>query len=157
MIKHVFVMSCLFICAARVNGQDAVVSSGGTASGNGVSVSYTVGQLLYTADSTQSGSVLKGVQQPYEIYTVGSASLDYSFKLNVFPNPTSDLLTLEFDATMLRQIEVAVVDMNGKILRYEQLTSDQKSIDVKDLASASYLYQVFSQGQLLQTFQIVKR
>ena len=46
-------------------GQESVNSSGGTATGATGSVSYSVGQVFYTAQSSLGGSVSQGVQQAY--------------------------------------------------------------------------------------------
>jgi hypothetical protein len=40
--------------------------AGGEATGSGGSVSYSVGQVVYTTNTGINGSVAQGVQQPYE-------------------------------------------------------------------------------------------
>ena len=53
-----------------VQAQTSVNATGGDASGGGGSVSYSVGQVVYTTHTGTSGSVAEGVQQPYEISVV---------------------------------------------------------------------------------------
>ena len=51
--------------------QNATVSAGGTATGSGGTLTFTIGQI---ADQKVDGNgqyIIEGVQQPYEIQTVG--------------------------------------------------------------------------------------
>lgn len=45
-----------------LQAQQVVTTSGGNASGSGGSVSYTIGQIVYTTNTNSNGSVAKGVQ-----------------------------------------------------------------------------------------------
>ncbi|MDZ7649057.1 MAG: hypothetical protein U5K54_18860 [Cytophagales bacterium] len=49
-----------------LHAQVAVPAAGGNAAGSGGTVSYTVGQAVYTVEGS-NGSVAQGVQQPYKI------------------------------------------------------------------------------------------
>lgn len=53
--------SCTIISA---NAQKGIVSAGGSATGSGGSVSFSVGQLDFIAVNSANGSVFQGVQQP---------------------------------------------------------------------------------------------
>ena len=77
--------------------QEAIPASGGDASGVGGTLSYTVGQLVYTNNSGNNGSVAQGVQQPYEISTtVGIEITNISLDFIAYPNPTSSNIVLNF-------------------------------------------------------------
>lgn len=54
-----------------LSAQSSVVPTGGTASGNGGTVTYTVGQIAAQNNSDGTTSISEGVQQPYEIQTIG--------------------------------------------------------------------------------------
>ena len=79
--------------------QSAVTASGGVSSGNGGSVSYTIGQTFYSTNLGTSGQISEGVQQAYEIYDVTEVQnpISANISLSAFPNPTSDFLTLRID------------------------------------------------------------
>ena len=57
---------CFLFGYQTLLAQNAVPSAGGNASGSGGSVSYTVGQTVYTAVAGSSGMIIQGCQQPYE-------------------------------------------------------------------------------------------
>jgi hypothetical protein len=47
--------------------QNTIPAAGGNAKGSGGSASFTVGQIFYTKLSGTNGTVIQGIQQPYEI------------------------------------------------------------------------------------------
>ncbi len=50
---------------SELHAQEATLASGGNATGSGGSVSYSVGQVVYTTNIGTTGSVAQGVQQAY--------------------------------------------------------------------------------------------
>ena len=70
-----------------LNAQTTVAAVGGESTGTGGTVSYTVGQIIYTTNIGANGSLAQGVQQPYEISTTlgineTSINLELFFFLN---------------------------------------------------------------------------
>ena len=79
------ILSVTFLLGLGLTGlqaQEAVLASGGDTSGSGGSISYSVGQVVYTTNTGTSGySVAEGVQQPYEISVVTSLDKSINIKL----------------------------------------------------------------------------
>jgi hypothetical protein len=70
-----------------VHAQSTIPATGGNAAGNGGSVSYTVGQIVYTTVSGTNGSVAQGVQQPYEISVVtGIENKEINLSCSIYSN-----------------------------------------------------------------------
>jgi hypothetical protein len=64
------ILSALLLSGLGLTGlqaQEVIPAVGGNASGSGGSVSYSVGQVAYQTHTGTNGSVVEGVQQPYEI------------------------------------------------------------------------------------------
>jgi len=80
-----------------LQAQTSINATDGNASGSGGSVSYSVGQVVYTTNTGTTGSVAQGVQQPFEILVVTGLEEAKGINLSVsaYPNPTTDYLTLE--------------------------------------------------------------
>ena len=62
-----FVLGLVFL----VQAQQTIPAAGHDISGSGGSVSYTIGQLVYTTNIGANNSLAQGVQQVYEISTLG--------------------------------------------------------------------------------------
>ena len=99
-MKKIYTLLLFSLLGLFAMGQSAIVPLGGDAQGSTGSVSYTVGQVVTqtAANSNGSISVAEGVQQPYEIQTVGVN--DYpmiTLNAKVYPNPTENMAQLELN------------------------------------------------------------
>lgn len=155
----------VFCCATSMQAQETVTSSGGEATGSGVTVSYTLVQLFYTTHSGTNGSVAEGVQQTYEISVV--TGLDETEVINlectVYPNPTSDFLVLKIDASStlsIRSMEYQLYDMNGQLLESKYPTANETTIDMAKLLPGIYFLKVIDNSTdakpCVSTFKIIK-
>lgn len=148
----------LFSCFCINNGfaQQATVSSGGNASGSGGTVSYSIGQIDYTTNTGSGGSASQGVQQPYEILSIGITNIAIDLCLSAFPNPSSGLLTLQFENFKLENTCYQLTDMNGKLVETKKLISYQTIIDLNNLLPATYFIKVTTETKELKLFKIIK-
>jgi hypothetical protein len=102
--KPIILLAIGMLWASLTQAQESINSSGGDATGIGGTVSYSIGQLAFISYTNASGIVSQGVQQAYEIFTVGIKEAELNISLSVFPNPTSDNLILQvndFDLSTL--------------------------------------------------------
>lgn len=141
-----------------LRAQEAVPTTGGVASGNGGSVSYSVGQVVYQTYSGTSGSVAEGVQQPYEISVVTGIeeAIGINLSVSAYPNPVTDNLTLSVDNLEFSTLSFQLYDMNGKLLKSEKITSNYTSIAMSAFVPASYFVKVIQQDKNVKTFKIIK-
>jgi len=151
----------LFLGLTGLQAQDAIPATGGNASGSGGSVSYTVGQMVYTSISGTNGSIAQGVQQPFEIALVtGIEEVNgISPIVSAYPNPTSDFLYLKVDASAtlnIQNLSYQLYDISGKLLENKKLESHQTYVDMSHLVQATYFLEVTQGKKELITFKIVK-
>ncbi len=149
----------LFVMLIAGYTQEAVVASGKTVSSTAGSVSYSVGQVVYTTIVGDNGSVNQGVQQPYEIFVV-TAIPDASgidLKLSAYPNPVRDNLTLKVSDYESDNLYYRLFDMNGKLLKMKKVTDPQTQIIMQDLKPAVYFLKIIDKNKEIKTFKIIKR
>ncbi len=150
------VSTILLLCIITgANAQQAIVATGGNGTGVGGSVSYSTGQVSYSTIQNLDASISEGVQQPYEIFTV-SLNSDSGIKLTVYPNPSSDYLTLDFDNTDLAGVVYQIYDANGKLLIEETAISVKTAISIKDFVPATYFLKASKGNTEVAVFKIVK-
>jgi hypothetical protein len=142
----------------ELQAQESVNATGGNASGSGGTVSYSVGQVVYTANTGTNGSVAQGVQQPYQISVVTGLEEAKGINLSVsaYPNPTTDYLTLEVKDFELSTLNFQVYDMQGKLLQSKKITGNQTSIVMSNLVPATYFVKVTESNKEVKTFKIIK-
>ena len=144
-----------------LQAQTNVNATGGNASGNGGSVSYSVGQVVYTTHKGSNGSVAQGVQQPYEISVAGIDEANgISLKVTAYPNPTTDYLTLEIDASTslsIQSMSYQLYDIQGKVLQNQKITGYRTSIDMNNLVPATSFVKVIQENKTIKTFKVIKK
>lgn len=140
-----------------LQAQTSVNATGTNASGSGGTVSYSVGQVVYTTNTGSTGSVAQGVQHAYEIFTLGIKETELNILLTAFPNPTTENLTLQISDYNNEQLSYQLFDMQGKQLSNGQITAQQTQINMNSLPTATYFVNVVNQeNKKVQSFKIIK-
>ena len=148
-----------FLLSFSVNAQTShqvLSASGGDATGSGGSVAYSVGQIVYTTSTGTTGSVAQGVEQAYEIYSVGIKETALNISLSVFPNPTSDFLTLKVQDYNNEALSYNLLDEQGKLVLNEQIITQDTQVAMSTLARGAYFINIVQANKKIQTFKIIK-
>ena len=157
-MRKILILFCVLMTGIGAFAQSAVTASGGEASGNSGNLSYSIGQTFYSANAGTIGQINEGVQQPYEIFDVTDvqSAISKEISLSVFPNPTSDYLTLHIESDDIEGFDFAMYDISGKEIMQQHITSLETSLDVQQLPSATYFVRVTKEKKELKSFKIVK-
>jgi len=142
-----------------LQAQTAVPATGSNASGSGGTVSYSVGQVVYTTNTGGSnGSVAQGVQQPFEISVVTGLEEAKGINLSVsaYPNPTTDFLNLKIENYDNTNLSYQLFDISGKLLETKKLEGNQTNIVMSNLVPATYFVKVTDGNKEVKTFKIIK-
>lgn len=134
----------------------AVSTSGGDASGSGGSAAYTVGQLVYTTNADVSGSVLQGVQWPFEIEVVTGIEEAIQLSMSAYPNPTTSHLILKVDDWSTQKLNYNLFDMSGKLLKSERISDFETTINMNSFRPAMYLIKIVEGSNEVKNFKIIK-
>lgn len=151
------------LCLAGASfAQSAIVPVGGDAQSNNGSVSFTVGQIAVqtSADNNGSISIAEGVQQPYEIMTVGVDNHpQITLNAVVYPNPTENLAQLKLNGFEIPSggLRATLYDGNGKLLQSLTVTGELTDFQIGRYATGTYYLELRDGRQLLKTFKVVRK
>jgi hypothetical protein len=153
-------LTCTFFLFTA-SAQESVNAAGGNASGNGGSVSYSIGQVFYQAHEGEGGTVTEGVQQPYEIFVITSVedAPDIRLSVSAFPNPVSDRLIMLVDEMIdfsLAGYYFRLFDISGREFQSNRITGRQTEIDMSGLDPAVYFIRILDTHRELKVFKVVK-
>jgi len=150
--------ACFLFSIGLVNGyaQEAATALGGDASGSGGTVAYSIGQVAYTYQSGTNGGINQGVQQPYEIFTVGIEETVLGISLSVFPNPTNNKLTLQVQEFNNKKLTYQLFDIQGQILESKPITKNQLEINTSNFIAGTYFLNITQENKQIQSFKIIK-
>lgn len=143
---------------ASAQAQQSATTSGGDALGSGGSVSYSIGQIVYTTQTSTIGSILQGVQQPYEISIVlGTEDHQINLNIEAYPNPTTDYLILTIGNIDPLPLNFQLIDLNGKLIENKKITDTTETIRMDNLPSTIYFLRVTNNNKEVKTFKIIKK
>lgn len=156
--KHlkISILLTMLLMPFGLRAQVSMNAAGGNAAGGGGSVSYSVGQMVFSANAGANGSVTQGVQQPYEISVLSVSENAENINLSVYPNPSTDYLYLT-SSDEISGLSFQLFDMNGRLLKSEKITENQTNIDMQGLVSATYFVKVNQGNKTVKTFKIIKK
>ena len=115
---------------------------------------------MYTAQSNSTTSLSKGVQQGFELFLITGIEEEDRFGLAamVFPNPTSNYLTIEiknYNPTMA--LELFLFDAKGQQVHRQRVVDVQTQIAVEHLASALYMLKLVQGDKLVKAVKVIKK
>jgi len=156
-----YIVLALGYSLVELYGQGIIPASGGFASSSGGTVSYTIGQVFYTFQSGTNGSIIEGIQQPYEITVVSGTeeAREINLILSVYPNPASYYLILKVNASTVhsfQSLNYQLLDLSGKLLENKKIEGTETSIVISNLMPGTYLLKVIDGNKEIKTFKISK-
>jgi len=149
----------LFLIAmgSFANAQESLNATGGNAAGDGGTVAYSYGQLVYNTNTDSQGSIAQGVQQPFEISTIlGNEQYSIHLSATIYPNPAVSSLTLAINDYNLDNLHYQLFDINGRLIRNENISNNATIVDMNQLQAAVYLLKVIEKNKEIKTFKVIK-
>ncbi|WP_366183667.1 T9SS type A sorting domain-containing protein [Flavobacterium ovatum] len=145
----------ILLSSGGLQAQESSTATGGEAFGVGGTTSYSIGQLVYTTNSVTNGSIVQGVQQPYEISTIlGVKETTIRLELSIYPNPTTNYLTLKTKDSS--NLSYHLYDLQGKVIENKKIITTETTIKSEELPTATYLLKVIKNNKVTKTFKIIK-
>ncbi len=157
-MKKYILGTLLFLAPFFIISQEIISSIGGVSSGSGGTSSYTIGQVFFNTIESDNGSLVQGVQQPFEFQTLSTpALLTVQLTAVTYPNPTTDFVLLKILDTALENLQYTLFDLNGKTIVSKKINSFSTKITMKNFAIGMYLLKLTKNNQPLKTFKIIKK
>ena len=147
MKKKKELLCALFLSAITfmsLQSQETVSASGGNAFGSDGSVSYTLGQVADITINSDNGSVLQGVQLPFEILIItGIKEVSWmNLEYWIYPNPATDVVKLKIKDFNVENLCYQLYDLNGQLLQNGKIICNESIIPLGNLAPATYFLKV---------------
>jgi len=154
-----FAVFLFWLGLSGLQAQGTISTAGGNFSGSGGSVSYSIGQMVYTSNKGTGGSVSPGVQQAYEISieTAMKKTKGITLQCTVFPNPTTDFVMLKVEDFKIENLSYQLFDMSGKLLESKLVENMETSIAMDQHPSATYFLKVIQKDKVVKSFKIIKK
>ena len=157
-IKLIIIITVFSFNIVRLQGQETIATSAGNFTGSGGSVSYTIGQVAFSTLFGTNGSLVQGVQQPYELSVITSVENTEEITLNciVYPNPARNIIKLSIESIDFDNMFYRLYDINGLLIQEMKVESEETEILLNNLVPSIYILKVIKNKKELKTFKIIK-
>lgn len=108
-----------------------------------------------------TGAYSKSVKRDYSLHAVTGITKITELEFKLYPNPTSDVVTIELPENSLKNAEISVLDLNNRLIfrlpkTNFMIAGNQCSFSVNNLPKGVYLVQVKKNGTLLRKKLLVQ-
>ena len=155
-MRTILIILIVAVCP-RLLAQEVIATAGSTLSNSNGSISFTIGESVANTLTKGDKTITQGFQQSYISVSLVNELKDLDFNISVYPNPTSDVLTLKLSKEDVTGIQYLLYDFMGKLLLQKNLESNEISIPVNQFAKGFYILKVQAGKKELKTFKIVKQ
>ena len=98
-----------------------ISASGKSGTQAGLTFTYTVGEAVISTLSGSNNKLTQGFHQPELCQLVSTDDFDLAaWNLEVFPNPTSDVLNIRFSAEQGQMLRASVYNLLGQVMLSDQ-------------------------------------
>jgi len=155
----VLITFCLFGYGTAIQAQNSIPAAGGNGTGAGGTVSYTIGQVVYTTITGTTKSISAGVQQPFEISVITGISdaSAISLEVSVYPNPSSSYVILKVEKYDTDDLTYILYDMNVILFQDKKFECNEPHIQLGNIITGTYLLKVADNNKEIKTFKIIKK
>jgi len=174
-IKHKIIMKALFlivfllIWVSSTLAQDlsptVIATAGKDLSAGGYKLSFTIGELAVTTIKSTNNILTQGFQQPPNLYLSDIKSTsDYRINVNVYPNPTRDVVNISIsEFNQNEAFSIYVYNNFGQLLMvpYENIQHSNGTnftIDLTEYAKGNYFIRLVNDenSQIIADFKVLK-
>ena len=109
----------------------------------------------YTASIIKNGCVSQ-LSNSYYYLTTSLIDIDIELGINIFPNPTSNNLTIDLGSYNSGIALLIITDIQGKTILSKKIRSKEK-IDIRNLTTGAYIVHIRKlNGELIASKKILK-
>ena len=117
---------------------------------------WSIGECITATHSEGDYVLTQGFHQStYAITAIKDLRADIN--MSVYPNPTTDFISLKVESSKAEGMQYTITDFSGKVLQTSNLKSDIEQINFSNYANGVYFLSVKQENnQLIKSFKIIK-
>jgi len=152
-----FSLLCVWKLNAQVLYPEVMSCFGGSAQNATVHLTFTAGEPLYTTVENTNNILTQGFNQTVFVSTQTTNIKEVEgYTLKVFPNPTQNIVNVEWQTEKTRALTLQITDMQGKTLLRRKTTNTSEQLDISAFADGLYILKISDNRQVIKTFKVQK-
>lgn len=124
-----------------------------------VSLEYSIGEVVIETYTGTQTLITQGFHQAKYVITMISEIASDDYSISVYPNPTSDNITIDISARAGGNLKLKLFDAQGKLLINEKVKSEEKTkiINLQTFSKGVYLLNIYNdQDKQIKSYKIEK-
>lgn len=124
-----------------------------------VALEWSIGESIIETNTGTNNFLTQGFHQSSYIITIVSETPSDDYTINVYPNPTSDNITIDFNSRSGTNLKLKLFDAQGKLLINEKAKSEIKTkiLNLQNFSKGIYILNIYSDhGKLVKSYKIEK-
>lgn len=97
------------------------------------------------------------VYQDVSLSTFDESMNDLESGITLYPNPSSDVVTVNFLRSSLHDLSMKLLDSNGKVLQKINKVSPSETLRLQSYSTGTYFLIVTQENQIIKTFKILRK
>ena len=157
-MKIVTIIIALFVKTAisQTAYLELISSSGESSNNTSYQLDWSIGESITSTYNVDNYLITQGFHQnTYSTLLVKDLAKDID--LYVFPNPTSDILTIRNNTSTFFLGTISITDLQGNVIQQKTITTKEEHLDLSNYADGGYLLLVKQQNELIKIFKIIKK
>lgn len=155
-MKQLVLTLMLWMVVVAGSAQVVISSNGDSKTVGGMEVSWTIGEVIIETFTGNTAIVTQGFHQPGLSVTAVTEVLFPEMEISLFPNPTADILSLQF-SEYIEGLRYILLDVTGKVLENKQILAADVRISMSPYAKGAYILKVIDDSlQNIQTFRVIR-
>ncbi len=134
---------------AQSLGPSTLNSAGGSRVIGAYEFDWSVGEMTMIATDTSAANniiVTQGILQPFTYTNEGVANATLTRQLNVYPNPASSVVNIDYTSPVEGTLTYRLMDIAGKEIKSSTINVQQgktaTQVNVGNLANATYMLEI---------------
>lgn len=148
----------LTIMAMSQTASSELVSSGGDSFSNAnYQIDWSIGECMIATFSGVNYQLTQGFHQSNYIVTDVEELSESNANISVYPNPTTDLISVDFTNVAVSESILTIADINGKVLQVRSSENNSEKLDFAAYAAGVYFLTVKQENKVVKSFKIIKK
>lgn len=152
------VFAILFGSSVSLQAQEVIGTTGEHYEGEGISLSWTLGEPVSETYSSGDNFLTQGFHQGQFILVYIGEKEEPATEVTVYPNPFANVLNIRFkEGQPTDQTLYQIFDLNGKSVLTGRLNNPENQISLGRLANAQYLLVIIDTStNFKETYSVLK-
>lgn len=154
LIIGIFLMNLAF---SQTASPELISSSGNSFNNATYQLDWSIGECITATHTAGDYVITQGFHHDSYIITLVE-DLATDINITVYPNPTTDLITIKTENSRFEEGkgEVFLININGKVLLQEKINETEKQLNFSVYTSGVYFLTVKQENQVIKNFKIIK-